>query len=51
MTVILIDAKQYARIEIDGLLVILDGAAGTPMLGDLLSTGDARELFVGISMV
>lgn len=51
MTVILIDDKQYARMEIDGLLVMLDGAAGTPMLGDLLSAGDARELFVGISMV
>lgn len=51
MTVILIDAKQYARIEIAGLLVMFDGAAGKPMLAGLFSAGEAREFFVGISIV
>lgn len=50
MTVILIDAKQYAIIETDGLLVTLDGAAGIPMLGVLFSAGEALEFFVGISI-
>jgi hypothetical protein len=51
MTVILMEAKQYARTESAGLFTILEGAEGNPMLGGLLNAGDEREAFVGISIV
>lgn len=51
MTVILIEAKQYASTESPGLFTMLEGAEGNPMLGDgLLSAGEERDAFVGISI-
>jgi hypothetical protein len=51
MTVILMEAKQYASTESPGLFTMLEGADGKPMLGDgLLSAGDEREALVGISI-
>jgi len=51
MTVMLIEAKQYATIESDGLFTILEGAEGKPMLVGRFNAGEAREAFVGISIV
>lgn len=51
MTVILMEAKQYASTESPGLFTMLEGAEGNPMLGDgLLSAGEERDAFVGISI-
>jgi hypothetical protein len=52
MTVMEIDARQYAAIDTPGLLVIFDGATKLPWwLGDLFNAGDARELGLsGISI-
>lgn len=45
------EAKQYASTESPGLFTMLEGAKGIPMLGDgLLSAGEERDAFVGISM-
>ena len=60
VTVIEIDAKQYAKMEIGGLFVILEMAAGGPAelcrVGDFarkgsLEDGDDRPLYLGISIL
>jgi hypothetical protein len=51
MTVILMEAKQYASTESPGLFTMLAGAEGSPMLAEgLLSAGEERDAFVGISI-
>ena len=48
ITVILMEAQQYARMDSAGLFVIFDGALD--MVGDLFNAGEEPR-FVGISMV